>query len=176
MIGPAIRNLTSWAAAIGAVGVAMSCLAAPASAYDRPTCDVMFGSANVSKIEQFAIEAGRADFGDEFHLFGAPQGKAVICWSLDGRAAVKGRLYADDFRGPVEAIVEIRFQRRNGRVTNITRRSVLTNGVILGNREVEKVSPSGDFNRVRIQLFTFRATELATPSERRLVATQRFRR
>ena len=175
MFGRAPLTIRSWTAGTTAIA-ALVTLAGPASAYDRQTCDVMFGSANVRSIEQIAIEAGRADFGDELHLFGAPQGKAVICWSLDGRAAVKGRLYADDFRGPVEAIIEIRFTRRDGRVTNITRRSVLTNGVILGNREVEKVSPRGNFSRVRIELFTFRAAELAVPAERRRVASQTFRR
>jgi hypothetical protein len=119
----------------------------------------MFGSANVSKVERFSLDGGGADFGDELHLAGAPQGAAIICWSIDGRVAVKGKLYADGHCDhfqpcePLTARVEIRFQRTNGRVTNITSRSKFSPGG-LASREVVKVSPFGSFNLVRIQLFT----------------------
>ncbi len=149
---------------------------APASAFDRTDCNAMFGSANVARVQQFNIEAGRADFGDELHLFGAPQGKAVICWSLDGRVAVKGKLYADaGFNEFVEAGIRIRFRRTNGRLTGTTTRTVRTQG-FLASRVVEVVSPAGRMNQVRIELTRFQETGLATPPRAAIVAQRTFNR
>lgn len=124
-----------------------------ASRYDKNDCDRMFGSANVEKVTLVNINGGNADFGDDPHLFGAPSGNAVLCWSIDGRVAVKGRLYADSLSDAEVAYVRIRFRRTNGRWTRSTRRSVATQGgAIVISKAVEKVSPRGNFNRVRIRL------------------------
>jgi hypothetical protein len=165
----AVRSLAALSVA-GPAGI----LAGAAQAYDDADCDRMFASANVQRVQSFAMEEGETDFGDDLHLFGAPLGRAVICWSIDGRAAVKGKLYSDEFREPHQAIVEIRFRRTNGQPTNITTRSVSTQGGFVGSREVEKVSPVGRFNEVRIQLKSFRDTALGPVTS--TLATRTFTR
>lgn len=155
--------------------------AAPAAAFDQHDCYRQLGQLNVVSVQSFSIEAGEADFGDELHLFGSPQGDGVVCWSGDGRVAVIGKIYADNLCvplqecEPLEATVKIRFQRANGRVTNITRRSVLSQGG-LASATVRKTSPNGQFDRVRIQLFTLTPPQLAVPPAASLVATREFRR
>lgn len=143
-------------------------------AYDENDCDRMFGSANVEKVKTFKMEASHADFGDEPHLGGGPLGNAVICWSIDGRVAVKGKLYSDNFHDPQTATVDIRFRRTNGRFTNLTWRSITTNGGWVSHREVEKVSPVGNFNQVRIRLKLYTHTDLG--ETRRVVLTKTFTR
>jgi hypothetical protein len=165
----ALHSLTIVVAALLSASIARE-----ARAYDRNTCNDIFAFANVTSVDAFAIDGGAADFGDELHLFGAPHGTAVVCWAIDGRAAVQGRVYADDSHEAVEAIVKIRFQRTNGNVTNITTRTVQGHGGFPANKEVKKVSPVGNFNRVRIQLFTFRSTALGPVT--RLVATKTLNR
>jgi hypothetical protein len=160
--------------------------AAPASAFDQQDCYRQLGRTNVVSIQSFSIEAGDADFGDELHLFGAPQGDAVVCWSGDGRVAVIGKIYAVNLClplrecEPVEAIVEISLQRFNRQTRSFTtvsstRRSVLSQGG-LASATVRRTSPNGQFDRVRIQLFTFSPPALAVPPAEQLVATREFRR
>jgi hypothetical protein len=141
---------------------------------DRNDANQMFGSANVEKLETFRIRAGEVDFGDELHLLGDPQGTAIVCWSIDGRVAVKGRLYSDNLRDPQTATVEIRFRRANGQVTNLTTRSITSQGG-LASRVVEKVSPVGNFNEVRIRLKQF-LPDTGLGSASSVVATRTFRR
>jgi hypothetical protein len=48
-------------------------------AYDRGDCVRIFGSdANIARVEFFSANGGGADFGDEFHILGAPLGTAVV--------------------------------------------------------------------------------------------------
>jgi hypothetical protein len=164
-------RLRSAVPTLATAGLAIS-LSSAAHALDRGTCNVIFASANVEKVTTFKEEAGRADFGDLAHLFGGPVGTAVVCWSIDGRVAVKGVLFADDFRDQVEATVKIRFRRTNGRWTNTTTRSVRSQGNISWWKDVEKVSPQGRFNRVRVRLHTFQHTALGPVS--RQVAERNF--
>jgi hypothetical protein len=143
---------------------------------NKDDCGRMFGSANVEKVETFKMTGGKVDFGDDPHLGGQPLSDAVVCWSIDGRVAVKGKLYSDNFGDPQTAIVEIRFRRTNGQVTNPTTRSISTGGGWVGSREVEKVSPIGSFNEVRIRLKLFLPDSGLGRPVSSIVATQTFRR
>ena len=146
---------------------------------DRNDANQMFGSANVESVIQFKLPSdsspGTVDFGDEPHLAGQPVGTAIICWALDGRVAVKGKLYSDNLRDPQTATVEIRFRRTNGRATNPTTRRLNTQGGWVSSKEVEKVSPFGSFNEVRIRLFRFLPDAPAGPV-REMVASTIFKR
>jgi hypothetical protein len=122
-------------------------------AYDRGDCVRIFGSdANIARVEQFSMDGGGADFGDEPHWFGAPVGTAVVCFATNGQIAVKGRLYADRSSG---AVAKFSFRRTNGQFTSAKRRNVyLEPWQSLANVEVSVASPPGHFNRARIRLFT----------------------
>jgi len=135
-----------------------------AYAYDERDCALMFGSANVEKVKKTSIDRSRVDFGDELHVGGVPQGHAVVCWSIDGRVGVKGKLYSDNFNNPQTAAVWIRFRRTNGNWTNWTKRNLDTNGGWVAHREIEKASPLGRFNKVRIRLKQWTHTDLGTTS------------
>ena len=146
-----------------------------AHAYDQITCNGIFASANVEKVEAFKVNGGDVDFGDDLHLVGSPQGDAVVCWSIDGRVAVKGKLYSDNSRDHQTARVEIRFRRTNGNVTGTTWRSLTTQGGLVSSREVEKVSPEGRFKEVRIRLKAFYPNTGLGPVSRTL-ATKTIKR
>jgi hypothetical protein len=165
-----IARFKSLTIAVGAV-IAWS---SPSKAFDHGDCYVVFAAANVAKVTQFKIEAGGADFGDHLHLLGSPQGNAAVCWSTDGRAAVKGHVFADDFRGPVSATVKIRFRRSNGSWTTDFVRSANTQGGFPGNTLAYVVSPAGDFRRVRIRLYTTTASGLGVATRR--VASKNYYR
>lgn len=145
-------------------------------AYDRAVCDRMFGSANVEKVQSFNMNKNDVDFGDEPHFGGTPHGNAVICWSIDGRVAVKGKLYSDNFRDPQTATVEIRFRRTSGAVTGTTWRELLTQGGWVSNREVEKVSPVGSFKEVRIRLWKSLPSNGLVQNSSVIVGTRTFNR
>jgi hypothetical protein len=130
---------------------------------DKNDANVMFGSANVEKVEAFKLKGGEVDFGDHLHVGGEPQGNAIVVWSIDGRAAVRGVLFSDNFRDPQTAYIEIRFRRDNGQFTRPTRRSVSSQGGPMNSfytKLVEKVSPAGRFNEVEIRLKQFLSTDL----------------
>jgi len=140
-------------------------------AYDRGHCVQIFGNdANVASVVQFSMDGGGADFGDEPHWFGAPVGTAVVCFATSGRIAVKGRLYADRSQ---RAIVQIRFRRTSGTFSPTVQRTVdaLPNQG-LASAEIAVASPTGQFNRVRIRLFTRDFTTGVTAR----VATRTFNR
>lgn len=125
---------------------------------DRKTCEQRFGATNVLRVRRFNINTRHVDFGDHPHLVGAPQGMAVVCWLRDGRIAVKGFLFADNIRHPYVGMIEIRFQDTNGQWTRVWKMS-LANYDLAGLipptvvwKEIEKVSPHGKFNLVRIRL------------------------
>lgn len=127
-----------------------------AKGYDRGDCNRMFGSANVVKVQPFKIDTNNVDFGDEPHFGGAPHGNAVLCWSVDGRVAVKGKLYSDNLRDPQTATVHIRFRRTNGELTLPYKSpELLTQGGWVANRETALVSPLGNFNEVDVRLWKF---------------------
>jgi len=152
-------------------------LRGPAQAYDLSSCNRVV---DTFAIQQFTINGGAADFGDEPHILGGPVGTAVICWSPGGRVAVIGQVYADNLClplrpcTPLKAIVKIRFKRANGSFTGTTTRTTLSNGG-LAHRELKKVSPSGTFNGVNIRVFTFQSTALG-PTGNILVAERNFQR
>lgn len=141
---------------------------------DRSDCDRRFGAANIARVEPFRINGGEVDFGDLLHLGGAPQGDAVVCWLNDGRVAVMGKLFSDNFQDPQTATVEVRFRRSNGEVTNPRTRTVASQGFIVTWEDIEVVSPEGDFQEVRIRLRQGLPTDLGPVS--RVVATRTFRR
>ena len=145
-----IARLVSLTMALGALVAWTS----PSGAFDHGDCYVVFAAANVAKVTSLKIEGGGADFGDDPHLLGSPQGNAVVCWSTDGRVAVKGYLFADDLRNPVSATVRIRFRRSDGSWTSDFVRSANTQGGFPGSALAYVVSPSGDFRRANIRLTT----------------------
>ena len=125
-------------------------------------CDQKFGAINVERVETFKINGIKVDFGDILHVGGAPQGDAVVCWLTDGRVAVIGRLFSDNFREPQTAIVEIRFRHTNGGFTNPAKRTLSTQGGLVTSKYVEKVSAAGNFDQVRIVLKVWQHTALGT--------------
>ena len=84
----------SVAAVVATVG-SLACLAGPAQAYDRGTCEQKLGASNVEEVDTFAVNVGKVDFGDLLHLSGTPLGKAVVCWGENGNVAIVGRVFAD---------------------------------------------------------------------------------
>jgi hypothetical protein len=86
------RIVVLLALAFAAVGVPT------AQAYDYWTCPSEFRDA----VDQFKAEGGGADFGDDLHLGGAPQGTAVVCWDGNlrnanaARVILRGKLYHDN--------------------------------------------------------------------------------
>lgn len=146
-----------------------------AQAFNHGDCYIVFAAANVAKVTPVRIDAGGADFGDHGHFLGAPQGNAVICWSTDGRVAVKGLVFADSFAGPLSATVRIRFRRSNGTWTSEFVRSAATQGgPFPASTLAYVVSPQGNFRRVRVRLFTTTESPLGLVTRR--VASRNFDR
>ena len=147
--------------------------AGSAEAFARANCDGLFGGANIAKVDTFKINAGAVDFGDNPHLAGGPQGTAVVCWSIDGRIAVLGKVYADSIRDNVMAIVLIRF-RRDGVWSADVKQSVFGN--FAKSAPVNFFTDAGHFvDRVRVRLFNGNVTALGDGSDT-LLATKNFRR
>jgi hypothetical protein len=147
-----------------------------AKAFDQGNCKD-FGSLNLSRAATFNTEAGGADFGDDPHWFGNPVGTAVICWFSNGRVGIKGKVFADTtlHGDPVVATAEVRFRRTNGQFTPATTISIGTNIAWVASSLVQKLSPQGNFNRVRVRLFdAFPADLEHTPNT--LVSTRTFSR
>jgi hypothetical protein len=148
-----------------------------AAGKDQNDCNNLFGAANIQKVETFTINTDNADFGDELHLFGAPQGTAVVCWLNNGRVSVIGKLYSDA-REPHISRIEVVFRRTNGQFTDIRRSSVATQGLPVGpvpQHDIQINSPNGNFDRVGIRLISvFPDTGLRPRG--RVVAERLFRR
>jgi hypothetical protein len=145
-----IRKMLAAAIALIALSVVGT-----AQAYDSSTCNGLFGGANVSRTDRIKINYGHADFGDDLHVFGGPGGDAVICWSIDGRVAVRGKLFSDPGLWPHNeeqyATARIRFVRSDGTLAFTPNPgTALSNG--LQSTDVQRVSPFGNFIQVRIQL------------------------
>lgn len=141
---------------------------------NKNDCDEKFGASNISKVEPFRINTGKVDFGDDIHMAARPVGEAIICWLHDGRVAVLGKLYSDNFFNAQEAIVEIDFRRRNGNIRTV-RRTLSTQGGVVSSRDIEEISRTGDFTRVEIRLIKFIADSGGGPVST-VVATRTFRR
>jgi hypothetical protein len=127
---------------------------------DSVDCDLIFGARNIEKVETFKISGGNADFGDEPHVGGVPQGTAVVCWLTDGRVAILGKLYSDNFRDLQSATIWLRFRRSNGALTGPRRRSVNSHGYWVASRSVEVVSPDGTFTEAIVRLSYYQVTAL----------------
>lgn len=81
--------------------------AAPARAYQDCTF-VPGGSA--SDVDTLRIDTGEGndvDFGDDWHVGGAPQGNALICWGTNGTVAFKGKVFADSGAWATEVGYEV---------------------------------------------------------------------
>ena len=137
-----IRTAT---AALAAGAALMATTAGTAQAYDRGTCNSIYGAQNVDVADQFTIETGLAgnfDFGDDLHLFGEPRGTAVVCSTNDGRARLIGKGFPDNGVTLVNPQVRVQFMGNNG-VPAIT----LFRGLTVN------VERTGNFASVRVTLF-----------------------
>ena len=145
------RSVTAMVAAVGS----LVCLAGPAEAFDSGTCNSVFGADNVRRAVTFKIDTGtvgKVDFGDHLHLWGAPQGTAVVCWQKAGSVAVKGRLFTDTQNDEIIfAQAEITYFK--GDVVGATsQHSVTGNGT--ANTLVNTLKSGGaDFTKIRLRLF-----------------------
>ena len=138
--------------AVIAAIAAVVLLAPQAGAYGTQVCVDLFAQANVAKAEKFRVLASSADFGDDPHLFGDPQGTAIVCWSTDGRVGIKGRLFSDGgIGGDAETAARITFFRANGPSTTL---NVSSSGTGVNSRLVYTATPAGSWNRVRIRLYS----------------------
>jgi hypothetical protein len=165
-----VRPITALAFAAGSIAA----FAGAAHAFEPANCNDL-SAATVSGFNVFKVDAGKADFGDFIHLFGAPQGNAVICWFSNGRVGVEGYVFADSLSGdPLVATAEIRFQRANGHVTSVINIGIGTNMPLVTSQLVKALSPQGNFNRIRIRLFTFLPLQPHLPST--LVFSRTFQR
>lgn len=164
------RMLTAAILGFGLAGFASGA----AHAFGAGDC-YMFAQSNIARVQEISINTDGADFGDFPHLFGAPLGKAIICWASDGRVAVRGTLFADDFREPIQAILKVRFQATDGTWTPFARGDVIGQGGLVAFQRFVHTSPRGRFNRVQIRLETFQDSPLPNDQTVR-VANQVFRR
>jgi hypothetical protein len=108
-----MSGITRWMAgsltAMVVAAASLATLAGPAQAYNRGSCDVLSGAANIYAVDDVNMDGGRADFGDRHHAGGVPWGNAVVCWARNGSAMVVGRLFADRYQGVTEPKVEITY-------------------------------------------------------------------
>jgi hypothetical protein len=140
---------------VAAVG-SLVCLAGPAEAFDSGTCNSLFGADNVLRATTFKIDTGtvgKVDFGDHLHLFGAPQGTAVVCSNKAGAVAVRGYLFTDTQGGIIFAEARITYFTGPGRdVVGATSQHQLSGNYAAS--ALVNVRKSGQvFTRVRIRLF-----------------------
>lgn len=120
---------------------------------DRTNCVRLFGSRQITKIELFRINSrSGVDFGDHLHIGGSPQGDALVCWLRDGRVAVLGVLFSDNFRDPQVARVEVRFRQVGVESTVWQPARIATQGGFVGSISVNFTSPAGNWNRVELRL------------------------
>jgi hypothetical protein len=146
-----LENTMGWSlrAIVAISSLMLSAL--PARALDRAYCNGLFGGANIDSVDTFRLDAGKVDFGDDPHLAGQPRGTAVVCWSIDGRMAFAGKVYADSIRENVMAIVRVRF-RRNGTWSGEISESVFGN--FAASESMRFVTDTGNqVDKVRVRLF-----------------------
>ena len=138
---------------VAAVG-SLVCLAGPAEAFDSGTCNSVFGADNVRGATTFKIDTGtvgKVDFGDHLHLWGAPQGTAVVCFQNAGAVAVKGRLFTDTPNGEI-IFVEARITYFRGDVVGATSQHQVS-GNYAASTLVDTRKSGGFFTRIRLRLF-----------------------
>ena len=144
-----VRSVAAMVAVVGA----LVCLVGPAEAFDRGTCDSLFGADNVRGATPFKIDTGtdgKVDFGDHLHLWGAPQGTAVVCFQKAGAVAVVGRLFIDSPDEAIFAKAEITYFK--GDVVGATsQHNVQGSGT--ANTLVNVRKSGGFFTKVRLRLF-----------------------
>ena len=156
-----IRPITTLAIVAGSIFT----VAGTARAFGPGNCSDLSSRA-VDAFNTFKVDGGGADFGDELHMFGAPQGDAIICWFSGGRVGIEGKLFADSLSGePLVATAEIRYTRANGQIT-VRRFAIGTNISWVASGLVKDLSPPGNFNSLRVRLFTFLPLSPAKPSVR----------
>lgn len=126
-------------------------LTSQSQAYNKGDCNYLFGAANVAKWEQFRILSSPADFGDDPHLLGNPQGTAIVCWCKDGRVAIKGRLFSDGGNDEASTQAKFRFFRTNGSYTNFPLSTGSNNGV--QSKLFYFVTDAGSYKKIRIRLY-----------------------
>lgn len=133
-----------------------------AQAYDWWTCPGEFRDA----VDQFRAEGGGADFGDDLHLGGAPQGTAVVCWDGNlrnpnaARVILRGKMYRDNAQGigvseDLCVFSVIKFLDANGTVRATHTEPDLCGDPGLRSREVS-VTVTTPVTRMRLELFTKR--------------------
>ncbi|MFG1230181.1 hypothetical protein [Xanthobacter wiegelii] len=170
-----MRRFSSRLLTAAGLGLALAGVTGGAAhAFGAGDC-TMFAQSNVARVQEISINTNNADFGDFPHLFGAPLGKAIICWGADGRVGVRGTLFADDFREPIQAILKVRYQAADGTWTPFARGDVIGQGGLVAFQRFVHTSPRGRFNRVQIRLETFQDSPLPNDQAVR-VANQVFRR
>lgn len=155
------KKIVRSVAAAAAAAAALACLAGPAQAYDRGTCEAESGTSTIVDDDRVSINGGKVDFGDILHLGGAPAGTAVVCWKADGGVRVRGRLFADSNTTLITAQVEVAAIRTSGTVSTM---AFDFNGLYAQNRVVDFGWSSGTFDHVRIRLFKWEP--FATSRER----------
>jgi hypothetical protein len=151
------RSLVAMLVAAGSAAA----LAGPAQAYDRTSCDNLWGPGNVESVDTVHMNTGsvgKVDFADNAHFFHTPYGNAVVCWAKNGRVAVQGRLYADPHAG--SATVSVSFVYYNDGVDLTSWRSSDLTGSASDsaavNREIvhAPVLPKDEYDKVRIRLYS----------------------
>ena len=128
------KKIARSVAATAAAAAALTCLAGPAQAYDRGTCEAESGTSTIVDDDRVSINGGKVDFGDILHLGGAPAGTAVVCWKADGGVRVRGRLFADSNTTLITAQVEVAAIRTSGTVSTM---GFDFNGLYAQNRVVD---------------------------------------
>lgn len=131
----------------------LASLVGPAQAFDKGTCDGIFGVGN-SAVDRFKADtgsAGKVDFGDHNHWFGVPLGDAVACWGNNGRVALVGRVFADSGNVITLTAAKVTFFNNGVAGTETVHDFWGNNG---SNKLVNRLSGAGNFNQVRIRLFS----------------------
>lgn len=145
-----VRSVTAMVAAVGS----LVCLASPAKAFDSGTCNSLFGADNVVRTTAFKIDTGtvgKVDFGDHLHLWGAPQGTAVVCWARSGAVAVRGYLFTDT-QNAVIINAQAKLTYFRGDVVGATSQHSLW-GSGAASTFVNVLKSGGVFTKVRLELF-----------------------
>ena len=144
------KKIVRSVAATVAAAAALTCLAGPAQAYDRGTCEAEPGTATIVDDDKVSINGGKVDFGDILHWGGAPAGTAVVCWKANGGVRVRGRLFADSNSTLITAELEIGAIRTSGTVSTMW---YDFQGLYAENRVVDFGWDYGTFNHIRIRLY-----------------------
>lgn len=107
-------------------------------------------------ISKFRISAGRADFGADPHLFGAPRSSGRVCWSTGGAGAsgaiLDGQLYYDDLSNAGCAHITVRFETLAGQLVSLYSDGICGTGGLRQRSAFSQVN--GAVRRIRIRLFT----------------------